>query len=152
RDVPDKSDSRFWNRLYRNNRDGTFTDVTETAGMKGHSYGMGVAVGDYDNDGNVDLLVTNLGGCILYHNNGDGTFTDVTAKVGVGASGWCVGACFVDYDRDGCLDLIVTRYLDWNFSSNIYCGLHRPRYRLYCHPDQFKPISSLVFHNNGDGT
>ena len=150
--LPDKSDPRFWNRLYRNNDDGTFTDVTEAAGLQGHSYGMGVAAADYDNDGNVDLLVTNLGGNILYHNNGDGTFTDVTDKAGVGGSGWCTGACFVDYDRDGDLDLIVTRYLEWDFASNIYCGLHKPGYRSYCHPDQFKAISYLVFHNNGDGT
>ena len=150
--VADKSDPRFWNRLYHNNRDGTFTDVTEKAGLQGHSYGMGVATGDYDNDGNVDLLVTNLGGNILYHNNGDGTFTDVTAKAGVGGSGWCTGACFVDYDRDGRLDLIVSRYVEWDYSSNIYCGEHKPGYRAYCHPDQFNAISHLVFHNNGDGT
>jgi hypothetical protein len=150
--VPDKSDPRYWNRLYRNNRDGTFTDVTEKAGLQGHSYGMGVTTGDYDNDGNVDLLVTNLGGNTLYHNNGDGTFTDVTAKTGVSGHGWCTGACFVDYDRDGHLDLIVSRYLDWDFSSNIYCGQHRPGYRAYCHPDQFAPVSHLLFHNNGDGT
>jgi hypothetical protein len=149
---PDKSDPRFWNRLYHNNRDGTFTDVTETAGLQGRSYGMGVATGDYDNDGNVDLLVTNLGGNILYHNNGDGTFTDVTAKAGVGGSGWCTGACFVDYDRDGRLDLIVSRYVEWDFSSNIYCGEHKPGYRAYCHPDQFKAVTYLVFHNHGDGT
>jgi enediyne biosynthesis protein E4 len=149
---PDKSDPRFWNRLYRNNRDGTFTDVTETAGLQGRMYGMGVATGDYDNDGNVDLLVTNLGGNILYHNNGDGTLTDVTARAGVGGSGWCTGACFVDYDRDGRLDLIVTRYVEWNFSSNVFCGEHKPGYRAYCHPDQFNGISYLVFHNNGDGT
>ena len=149
---PDKSDPRFWNRLYRNNRDGTFRDVTETAGLQGRLYGMGVATGDYDNDGNVDLLVTNLGGNILYHNNGDGTFTDVTAKAGVSGSGWCTGACFVDYDRDGRLDLIVTRYVEWDFSSNVFCGEHKPGYRAYCHPDQFNAISYLVFHNNGDGT
>jgi hypothetical protein len=149
---PDKSDPRYWNRLYHNNRDGTFTDVTEKAGLQGQLYGMGVAAGDYDNDGNVDLLVTNLGGNILYHNNGDGTFTDVTAKAGVGGSGWCTGACFVDYDRDGRLDLIVSRYVQWDFSLDIYCGQHRPGYRAYCHPDQFEPITHLVFHNNGDGT
>ena len=149
---PDKSDPCYWNRLYHNNGDGTFTDVTEKAGLQGRFYGMGAATGDYDNDGNVDLLVTNLGGNILYHNNGDGTFTDVTAKAGVGGSGWCTGACFVDYDRDGRLDLIVTRYVEWDFSSNIYCGEHKPGYRAYCHPDQFNAITHLVFHNNGDGT
>jgi hypothetical protein len=149
---PDKADPCYWNRLYRNNRDGTFTDVTERAGLQGRLYGMGVATGDYDNDGNVDLLVTNLGGNILYHNNGDGSFSDVTAKAGVGGSGWCTGACFADYDRDGRLDLIVSRYAQWDFSLDIYCGEHRPGYRSYCHPDQFEPITHLVFHNNGDGT
>ena len=149
---PDKSDQRYWNRLYHNNRDGTFTDVTEKAGLQGRLYGMGVATGDYDNDGKVDLLVTNLGGNILYHNNGDGTFTDVTDKAGVGGSGWCTGACFVDYDRDGWLDLIITRYVQWDFSLDVYCGQHRPGYRSYCHPDQFGAITHLVFHNNGDGT
>jgi hypothetical protein len=149
---PDKSDPRYWNRLYKNNRDGTFTDVTEKAGLQGQLYGMGVASGDYDNDGNVDLVVTNLGGNTLYHNNGDGTFTDVTIKAGVGGSGWCTGVCFVDYDRDGRLDLIVSRYVEWDFSANVYCGEHKPGYRAYCHPDQFPPITHLVFHNNGDGT
>jgi enediyne biosynthesis protein E4 len=149
---PDKSDPRFWNRMYRNNRDGTFTDVTEKAGLHGSSYGMGVATGDYDNDGHTDLLVSNFGGNTLYRNNGDGTFTDVTKKAGVGGSGWCAGACFVDYDRDGLLDLIVTRYLDWDFAKNVYCGLHRPGYRSYCHPDQFAAVTCLVYHNNGDGT
>ena len=149
---PDKSDPRYWNRLYRNNRDGTFTDMTEKAGLQGRLYGMGVASGDYDNDGKVDLLVTNLGGNILYHNNGDGTFTDVTDKSGVSGSGWCTGACFVDYDRDGWLDLIITRYVQWDFSLDVFCGEHRPGYRSYCHPDQFQPITHHVFHNNRDGT
>src|SRR5207244_1083047 len=79
------------------------------------------------------------------------TFTDVTAKAGVGASGWCTGVCFGDYDRDGRLDLIVSRYVQWDF-SDVYCGEHRPGYRAYCHPDQFEPITHLMFHNNGDGT
>jgi hypothetical protein len=150
--IPDKSDPRYWNRLYRNNRDGTFSDVTEAAGVRGHSYGMGAAVGDYDNDGRADLYVTNFGRNILYHNNGDGTFTDVTEKAGVAGGGWSTSACWVDYDRDGRLDLIVARYLDWDFEKNIWCGARKPGYRAYCHPDQFKPISHLVFHNNGDGT
>jgi hypothetical protein len=150
--APDKSDPRFWNRLFRNNRDGTFTDVTEKAGVRGHSYGMGVAVADYDNDGFPDLYVTNLGRNILYHNNGDGTFTDVTDKAGVAGGGWCAGACWVDFDRDGRLDLIVARYLDWDFDKNIWCGDRKPGYRAYCHPDQFKPVTHLAYRNNGDGT
>lgn len=149
---PDKSDPRFWNRLYRNNKDGTFTDVTVKAGVKGHSYGMGVAVGDYDNDGLPDIYVTNFGKNILYHNNGDGTFTDVTDKAGVPGGGWSASACFVDYDRDGRLDLIVSRYMVWDFDNNPYCGDRKPGHRAYCHPDQFDPITHLVYHNNGNGT
>jgi hypothetical protein len=149
---PDKSDPRFWNRLYRNHHDGTFTDITEKAGVKGHSYGMGVAIGDYDNDGRPDIYVTNLGRNILYHNNGDGTFTDVTEKAAVAGGGWSTGACWVDFDRDGRLDLIVARYLEWDFGKNIWCGERRPGHRAYCHPDQFKPVSHLVYRNNGDGT
>src|SRR5258707_6624700 len=99
-EQPDKSAPRFWNRLYRNNGDGTFTDVTERAGVRGSGYGMGVAAADYDNDGHTDLYVTNLNGNILYHNNGNGTFTDVTAQAGVSGRGWSTGALFIDYDRD----------------------------------------------------
>lgn len=149
---PDKSDPRYWNRLFKNHGGNSFEDVTEAAGLKGHGYGMGVAVGDYNNDGFPDLYVTSLGRNTLYRNNGNGTFTDVTEKAGVGGSGWPVSACFVDYDRDGHLDLIVTRYLDWDFTKNIYCGDRKPGYRAYCHPDQFQPATPLVFHNNGDGT
>jgi hypothetical protein len=149
---PDKSDPKFWNRLYHNNGDGTFTDVTEKAGVRGHSYGMGVATGDYDNDGRPDLYVTNFGRNILYRNNGDGTFTDVTEKAGVAGGGWSASACFVDYDRDGWLDLIVTRYLEWDFSKNIWCGPRDPGYRGYCHPASFKLITHLVYRNNHDGT
>ncbi len=148
---PDKSAPEYWNRLYRNNGDGTFTDVTVQAGLEGKGYGMGVAVGDYDNDGHEDLYVTNLGRNILYHNNGDGTFTDVTAAAGVAGSGWSTGALFIDYDRDGLLDLIVTRYVKWDFSMDIFCGSREPGHRAYCHPDQFQPITYMVFHNKGGG-
>src|SRR5947208_2368166 len=149
---PDKSDPRYWNRLYHNNGNLTFTDVTEKAGVRGDHYSMGVAVGDYDNDGRPDLYVTNYGANNLYHNNGDGTFTEVTEKAGVAGSGWSTSAGFVDYDRDGFLDLVVARYVEWDFSLNPWCGEHKPGYRSYCHPDNFKPISSLLYHNNGDGT
>lgn len=148
----DKSTPEFWNRLYHNNHDGTFTDVTEKAGVRGSGYGMGVAVGDFDNDGFEDLLVTNYGGVLLYHNNGDGTFTDVSQKAGLRAEGWMSSAGFFDYDNDGRLDLFICRYLDWNFSKNKYCGSRVEGGRSYCHPDNFKPVSDYLFHNNGDGT
>jgi enediyne biosynthesis protein E4 len=151
-DSPDKREEKFWNRLYRNNGDGKFTDVTKTAGVQGHSYGMGVTVADYDNDGRSDLYVTNLGRNILYRNNGDGTFGDVSEKAGVAGSGWSTSAAFVDYDADGYLDLIVVRYLDWAFSKNLWCGEKRPEARAYCHPNQFQPVTHLLYHNSGDGT
>ncbi|HEX4228212.1 MAG TPA: CRTAC1 family protein [Bryobacteraceae bacterium] len=149
--MPLKSDPKYWNRLYRNNGDGTFTDVTVKAGLQGTGYGMGVAVADYDNDGFPDVYVTNVGQNILYHNNGNGTFTDVTTSAGVAAGGWSAGAVFVDYDRDGKLDLFVSRYLTWDFSHDIFCGLAKPGGRAYCHPDQFPPITHLLFHNEGNG-
>jgi hypothetical protein len=150
--MPDKSNPRFWNRLYRNNGDGTFTDVTQQAGVQGHSFGMGVTIGDYDNDGHPDVYVTNFSRNILYHNNGNGTFTDVTRDAGVEGGGWSTGACFVDYDRDSLLDLIVARYLDWDFPGNVYCGERKPGHRSYCSPDVFQPTTHLVYHNNGNGT
>ena len=127
--APDKSDPKYWNRLYHQTSDGTFVDVTEKAGLTGmpqNFYGMGVAVGDYDNDGFEDLYVTGYGGNTLYHNNGNGTFTDVTARAGVGAGGWSASAGFFDYDNDGKLDLFVTRYVDWTFQNNRYCGEQKP--------------------------
>jgi hypothetical protein len=149
--VPQKSDARYWNRLYHQKPDGTFEDVTERAGLQGAGYGMGVAVGDYDNDGFEDIYVTALGGNKLYRNNGNGTFTDVTEKAGVAGSGWSSSAAWVDLDGDGFLDLVVLRYMEWDF-DDIWCGEHKEGYRAYCHPDFFKPISPLVFHNNRDGT
>jgi hypothetical protein len=152
---PEKSDPKFWNRLYHQNADGTFTDVTERAGLSGMPqgyYSMGVAVGDYDNDGFEDIYVTGYGGNILYHNTGNGTFTDVTKKASVGAAGWNASAGFFDYDNDGKLDLFVTRYLDWSFKTNRYCGEKRPGYRAYCHPDNYDGVTNILYHNNGDGT
>ena len=149
---PDKGGAAYWNRLYRNNRDGTFTDVTESSGLRGVGYGMGAAVGDYDNDGREDIYVTAYGRNTLYHNNGDGTFTDVTAKAGVAGSGWSTSAGFFDYDRDGLLDLAVVRYLQWDFSMNIWCGDRSQNLRAFCHPDVFRPATYLLFHNNGNGT
>ena len=151
----DKSDRKFWNRMYRQRDDGTFQDVTEKAGLTGqlqNQYGMGAATGDYDNDGFADLYVTNYGSNTLYRNNGDGTFADVTGRAGVAASGWSASAGFFDYDNDGRLDLFVTRYLNWTFGNNRYCGEKKPGYRAYCHPDNFEGVSNILFHNNGDGT
>jgi hypothetical protein len=149
--IPQKTDSQYWNRLYHQKSDGTFEDVTEKAGLQGAEYGMGVAVGDYDNDGFEDLYVTAYGGNKLYHNNGNGTFTDVTQKAGVAGSDWSTSAAWVDLDEDGFLDLVVLRYVDWDF-DDIWCGEHKEGYRAYCHPDFFRPISPLVYHNNKDGT
>ncbi len=149
----DKSDPRFWNRLFRNNRDGTFTDATEKAGLQGSGYGMAVATGDYDNDGFTDLVVTTYGGAFLYRNNGNGTFTDRTRQAGLATEGWTSCAGFVDYDHDGLLDLFVCRYLDWNFAAGArFCGVQRPNGRSYCHPDEFKPVPNYLFRNQGDGT
>jgi len=149
--IPQKTGPQYWNRLYHQLPNGTFQDVTEKAGLTGSGYGMGVAVGDYDNDGFEDLYVTAYGGNKLYHNNGDGTFTDVTAKAGVGGSGWSTSAAWVDLDGDGYLDLVVLRYVKWDW-DDVWCGEHREGYRGYCHPDVFPPISMLVYHNNGNGT
>lgn len=151
-EILDKSAPEFWNRMFHNNKDGTFSDVTEKTGLQGKGYGMGVAVGDYDNDGHMDLFVSNYGQSILYRNNGDGTFSDVTAQSKLDVQGWACSAGFFDYNNDGYLDLFVTRYMVWNFSLNIYCGPKTPGGRAYCHPDNFKPISNYLFRNNGDGT
>ena len=150
--VLDKSDPRFWNRLYHNRRDGTFEDVSESAGVRGYGYGMGVAVGDFDNDGRPDMYVTNFGRNILYHNKGDGTFEDVTGRAGVAGGGWSTSAAWVDFDGDGWLDLIVARYVQWDFEPDIWCGSRSEGYRSYCHPDQFRPNTHLVYRNLGNGT
>jgi hypothetical protein len=148
--IPLKNGAKYWNRLFHQKSDGKFEDVTERAGLAGVGYGMGVAVGDYDNDGYEDLYVTAYGGNRLYHNNGDGTFTDVTAQAGVGGGGWSTSAAWVDLDNDGRLDLVVLRYLQWDF-EDIWCGEHKEGMRAYCHPDTFKPIAPLVYHNDGNG-
>jgi len=149
----DKSSPEFWNRLFRNDRDGTFSDVTEEAGLQARGYGMGVASADYNNDGFADLFVTNSGLCILFRNNGDGTFSDVTVQTGIRTEGWNMSASFLDYDNDGNLDLFVTRYLQWDFDvGSLACGALAGPMRGYCHPEEFKPISNYLFRNNGDGT
>jgi hypothetical protein len=148
--IPQKSGPTYWNRLFHQKADGTFEDVTEKAGLQGTGYGMGVAVGDYDNDGFEDVYVTALGGNKLYRNNGNGTFTDVTETAGVAGSGWSTSAAWVDLDNDGLLDLVVLRYVQWDF-DDVWCGEHKEGFRSYCHPDIFQPIAPLVFHNDGNG-
>jgi len=151
--TPDKSDPRFWNRLYHQKADGTFDDVTERAGLKGEGFSMGVAAGDYDNDGYIDLYVTGYGGNDLYHNNGDGTFTDLAKKLGVVGGGWSTSAGWFDYDRDGRLDLFVARYLVWDFEKgSILCGDTRPGFRAYCHPDNFRGMPNILYHQKADGS
>ena len=144
------------NALYRNNRDGTFTDVTAKAGVPGGGYGMGVAVGDYNGDGFADLYVTQYGRSILYRNNGDGTFTDVTEKAGVAAPGWASSAVWFDYDNDGKLDLFVCRFVDFSKEKNHRCGAPNipaiAGMNEYCYPRIYTPMPSWLFHNNGDGT
>lgn len=151
-----KTGPEYWNRLYKNNGDGTFTDVTEKAGVEGVGYSMGVAAGDYDNDGNVDLYVTGVGQNQLLHNNGDGTFSDVTEKAGVAGliSGygkpWAVAAGFFDYNNDGRLDLMVIDYLDYKLDDAKLCSVGTAR--TYCAPGNFKGTPDILYRNNGDGT
>ncbi len=152
----EKADSSYWNRLYRNNGDGTFTDVTEQAGVKGVGYSMGVAAGDYDNDGFVDLYITGVNRNQLLHNNGDGTFTDVTDKAGVGGTipgygkPWAVAGGWFDSANSGRLDLIVINYLDYNIANAKLCSIGSAR--TYCAPGNFKGTPNILYRNNGDGT
>ncbi|MGC1660562.1 MAG: CRTAC1 family protein [Candidatus Acidiferrales bacterium] len=148
----DRADPRYWNRLFRQNPDGSFTDVTEQAGLASAgagNYGMGVAVGDYDNDGYSDLYITNYGQNALYHNNGDGTFTDVTAKAGVAGGGWSCSAGFFDSDNNGHLDLFITRYMQWDTQHSKICG---GEWQTYCPPAEFPATTNLFYRNRGDGT
>ena len=153
----EKTSPEYWNRLFKNNRDGTFTDVTEKAGVAGAGYGMGVAVGDYDNDGRPDIFLANVTGNQLFRNNGDGTFTDVTARAGLagahlhGKKMWSVGAGWFDYNNDGLLDLFVVNYCHWEVNKDPYCAL-KEGLRAYCHPNQYLPLHNTLYRNNGDGT
>ena len=151
--MPDKTDKKFWNRLYRQKKDGAFEDVTEKAGVKGAGYSFGVAVGDVNRDGFADLFVTHYDGATLYQNKGDGTFEDVTKKSGIEVDGWATSAGFFDYDKDGRLDIFIARYVIWDFElGKIVCGDTRPGYRAYCHPDNFKPTTNILLHQKTDGT
>ncbi|MGO8759265.1 MAG: CRTAC1 family protein [Terracidiphilus sp.] len=152
----EKTDPSYWNRLYRNNGDGTFTDVTERAGVKGVGYSMGVAAADYDNDGFVDLYVAGVNSNQLLHNNGDGTFTDVTEHAGVKGlvpgtgKAWAITAGWFDYNNDGLLDLLVVNYLDYNVANAALCSIDDAR--TYCSPNNFAGTPNILYRNNGDGT
>jgi hypothetical protein len=153
----EKSSPEYWNRLFHNNGDGTFTDVTEKAGVIGFGYGMGVAVADYDNDGRPDIFVANVTSNQLLHNNGNGTFTDVTARAGLsgalhnGKKMWSVGAGWFDYNNDGLLDLFVVNYCGWEVNKDPFCAL-KEGLRAYCHPKYYLPLHNTLYRNNGDGT
>ena len=153
-----KTDARYWNALYRNNGDGTFGDATREAGVQGEGFSIGVAVGDFDNDGWEDLYVCGLNKNILYRNNGDGTFSDVTEEAGVegrdpnGKKLWAVAAAWLDYDNDGFLDLFVSNYCDWSPETELVCGGIDSEARTYCHPDSYRGQPPQLYRNHGDGT
>jgi len=151
-----KEGPQFKNRLYHNNHDGTFTDVTDKAGVGGDGYDVGVAVGDYDNDGRPDIYVASVTRNHLFHNNGDGTFTDVTDKAGVGGGiydgkkMWSVAAAWVDYNNDGLLDLFVSNYVKWDVNKDPLCMM--AKVRSYCSPQHYEELPNTLYRNNGDGT
>ena len=139
-------------KLYHNNHDGTFTDVTHKAGLDIEIFGMGVAVGDYDNDGYDDLFITAMGQSRLFHNNGNGTFSDVTQKAGLmGPKEFSTSAAWVDYDKDGKLDLVVANYVQWSLEGDLYCTLDG-KSKSYCTPESYKGTAVRLWHNRGDGT
>jgi hypothetical protein len=142
---------RARHRLYRNRGNGTFEDVTARSGIAHRGYGMGACAGDYDNDGWVDLYITNFGQPTLYHNRGDGTFADVTRTAGVGSPLWSTGCTFADVDRDGFLDLFVTNYVDAKADHSPFCGDAARKTRFYCHPLNFDPLPNILYRNDGHG-
>jgi hypothetical protein len=153
-DIPslEKSSPKYWNRLYRNEGNWKFRDVTEQAGVAGAGYSMGAAVGDFDNDGRPDLFVAGVNRNILYRNLGNGRFEDVTAKSGIRSGEWAVAAGWFDYDRDGKLDLWVVHYAKWSTAEDRYCGDAARGIRIYCHPKYFTGLANSLYRNLGDGT
>lgn len=150
RNWPGHGSGHSYPALYHNNRDGTFTDVTQEAGLATELYGLGCAVGDYDNDGHDDIYVTALDGNHLFRNLGNGRFADVTAKAGVRDSGFSTGAVWFDYDNDGRLDLFVSHYVDWSIATDQTCSLDTKN-KSYCTPELYKGQSGTLFHNKGNG-
>ncbi|MCI0486826.1 MAG: CRTAC1 family protein [Blastocatellia bacterium] len=148
---PENKGAKTFSSLYRNNRDGTFTDVTKEAGLAVEMYGLGCAVADYDNDGHLDLYITCLGANRLFRNAGGGRFIDVTAKAGVGDPGFSTSAAWLDYDKDGKLDLFVCNYVEWSIDKDQYCTLDGKN-KSYCTPEKYKGQSSVLYRNKGDGT
>lgn len=147
-----KTSPKYWNRLFRNEGGMKFRDVTEQAGVMGSGYDMGVAVGDYDNDGHPDLFVAGVNGSTLYHNLGNGRFEDVTEKAGIKNKGWAVAAGWFDFDRDGKLDLWVVHYTKWQLPDDRFCGDSNRGIRVYCHPKYYQGLPSTLYRNRGDGT
>ena len=148
---PDQKAGKTVMALYHNNKDGTFADVTRQAGLAVETYGLGCAIGDYDNDGNVDIYITSVGANHLFRNLGNGKFADVTGKAGVGDPGFSTSAAWFDYDKDGKLDLFVCNYVDWSIEKDQYCSLDGKN-KSYCTPQAYKGQSSTLYHNKGNGT
>ena len=145
-------DRKIGNALYRNNRDGTFTDVTDAAGVPGGQFGMGATAADYDADGDTDLFLTSYGRNLLYRNRGDGTFEEVAESAGLGSEGWFTDAVWFDYDNDSHLDLFVSGFVSYSLAESKYCGDNEAGRRHYCIPRSFRPSRCLLYRNNGDGT
>jgi enediyne biosynthesis protein E4 len=148
----EKSAPKYWNRLFHNEGNWKFRDVTQEAGVAGAGYSMGAAAADYDNDGRTDLFVAGVNRNILYHNLGNGHFEDVTAKAGIRSGEWAVAAGWFDFDRDGKLDLWVVHYAKWSITADRYCGDQTRGVRIYCHPKYYEGLASTLYRNRGDGT